>query len=45
MSVFGSMSLILRKLIVSAILMIVCKVLLDIYFKTKKRLFASRGRR
>ena len=35
MSVFGSMSLILRKLIVSAILMIVCKVLLDLYFKTK----------
>lgn len=29
------MSLILRKLIVSAILMIVCKVLLDLYFKTK----------
>ena len=35
MSVFGSMSLILRKLIVSAILMIVCKVLLDLYFKKK----------
>ena len=35
MSVFGSMSLILRKLIVSAILMIVCKALLDLYFKTK----------
>ena len=35
MSVFGSMSLILRKLIVSAILMIACKVLLDLYFKTK----------
>lgn len=35
MAVFGSLSLLWRKLLVSAILMLVCKVLLDLYFKTK----------
>lgn len=35
MAVFGSLSLIQRKLIVSLIIMIICKILLDLYFKTK----------
>lgn len=35
MALFGSLSLVIRKLIVSLIIMIVCKVLLDLYFKTK----------
>lgn len=35
MAVFGSLSLLWRKLLVSVILMLLCKVLLDLYFKTK----------
>lgn len=35
MALFGSLSLVIRKLTVSLIIMIVCKVLLDLYFKTK----------
>lgn len=35
MALFGSLSLILRKLIVSLIIMLICKILLDLYFKTK----------
>ncbi len=35
MALFGSLSLVMRKLIVSLIIMLVCKVLLDLYFKTK----------
>lgn len=35
MALFGSLSLIMRKLIVSIIIMLVCKILLDLYFKTK----------
>lgn len=35
MAVLGSLTLIQRKLIVSLIIMIVCKILLDLYFKTK----------
>ena len=35
MALFGSLSLIWRKLIVSLIIMLLCKILLDLYFKTK----------
>lgn len=35
MTLFGSLSLIMRKLIVSIIIMLICKILLDLYFKTK----------
>ncbi len=35
MALFGSLSLIWRKLIVSVLIMLICKVLLDLYFKTK----------
>lgn len=35
MALFGSLSLITRKLIVSIIIMLICKILLDLYFKTK----------
>lgn len=35
MALFGSLSLVMRKLTVSLIIMLVCKVLLDLYFKTK----------
>lgn len=35
MALFGSLSLIMRKLIVSIIIMLICKILLDLYFKTK----------
>lgn len=35
MALFGSLSLIMRKLIVSIIIMLICKLLLDLYFKTK----------
>lgn len=35
MALFGSLSLIMRKLIVSLIIMLICKILLDLYFKTK----------
>ena len=35
MSLFGSLTLIMRKLIVSLIIMLICKILLDLYFKTK----------
>lgn len=35
MVLFGSLSLIMRKLIVSIIIMLICKILLDLYFKTK----------
>lgn len=35
MALFGSLSLVMRKLIISLIIMLVCKVLLDLYFKTK----------
>ena len=35
MALFGSFSLIWRKLIVSLIIMLICKILLDLYFKTK----------
>lgn len=35
MALFGSLSLIWRKLIVSILIMLICKVLLDLYFKTK----------
>ena len=35
MVLFGSLSLIMRKLIVSIIIMLICKLLLDLYFKTK----------
>ena len=35
MALFGSLSLIMRKLIVSIIIMLICKILLDFYFKTK----------
>ncbi len=35
MALFGSLSLVMRKLIISLIIMIICKVLLDLYFKTK----------
>ena len=35
MALFGSLSLIWRKLIVSLIIMLICKILLDLYFKTK----------
>lgn len=35
MALFGSLSLIMRKLIVSFIIMLICKILLDLYFKTK----------
>ena len=34
-ALFGSLSLITRKLIVSIIIMLICKILLDLYFKTK----------
>lgn len=35
MALFGSLSLIMRKLIVSIIIILICKILLDLYFKTK----------
>lgn len=35
MALFGSLSLLERKLIVSLLIMIICKILLDLYFKTK----------
>lgn len=35
MALFGSLSLIMRKLIASLIIMLICKILLDLYFKTK----------
>lgn len=35
LALFGSMSLLLRKLIVSVIIMLICKLVLDLYFKTK----------
>ena len=35
MALFGSLSLIWRKLIVSLIIMLICNILLDLYFKTK----------
>ena len=35
MALFGSLSLIMRKLIVSIIIMLICKIMLDLYFKTK----------
>ena len=35
MALFGSLSLIMRKLIISIIIMLICKILLDLYFKTK----------
>lgn len=35
MTLFGSLTLIMRKLIVSLIIMLICKILLDLYFKTK----------
>lgn len=35
MLVFGSITLVLRKLIVSLIIMLICKFALDVYFKTK----------
>ena len=35
LALFGSMSLLLRKLVVALIIMIICKLLLDVYFKTK----------
>ena len=35
MALFGSLTLIMRKLIVSLIIMLICKILLDLYFKTK----------
>ena len=35
MAIFGSFSLLERKLIVSLLIMIICKILLDLYFKTK----------
>ena len=35
MALFGSLSLLWRKLIVSLIIMLICKILLDLYFKTK----------
>lgn len=35
MALFGSLSLIMRKLIVSIIIMLICKILLNLYFKTK----------
>lgn len=35
MALFGSLTLIMRKLIVSIIIMLICKILLDLYFKTK----------
>lgn len=35
MLAFGSLTLILRKLIVSLIIMLICKFVLDVYFKTK----------
>ena len=35
MALFGSLSLIMRKFIVSIIIMLICKILLDLYFKTK----------
>ena len=35
MAIFGSLSLLERKLIVSLLIMIICKILLDLYFKTK----------
>lgn len=35
MALFGSLSLIMRKLIVSIIIMLICKIILDLYFKTK----------
>ena len=35
MALFGSLSLIMRKLIVSIIIMLICKTLLGLYFKTK----------
>lgn len=34
-ALFGSLTLIMRKLIVSLIIMLICKILLDLYFKTK----------
>lgn len=38
MSLFGGTGLIVRKLIISAVLMLLCKLLLDLYFKTKSGL-------
>lgn len=35
MAFFGSLTLIMRKLLVSLIIMLICKILLDLYFKTK----------
>ena len=35
MALFGSLSLIMRKFIVSIIIMLICKIMLDLYFKTK----------
>ena len=35
MAIFSSLTLIMRKLIVSLIIMLICKILLDLYFKTK----------
>ena len=35
MAIFGPLSLLERKLIVSLLIMIICKILLDLYFKTK----------
>ena len=35
MAIFGSFLLLERKLIVSLLIMIICKILLDLYFKTK----------
>jgi len=38
MAVFGSLSLVYRKLIVTFIVALLCKILLDLYFKTKSGL-------
>jgi putative ABC transport system permease protein len=38
MALFGSMSLVTRKLVVSFIIALICKLLLDLYFKTKNGL-------
>lgn len=38
MALFGSFSLVIRKLIVSFLLALICKLLLDLYFKTKNGL-------
>jgi len=38
LAVFGSLSLIYRKLIVSLLIALICKLLLDIYFRTKSGL-------